>query len=286
MIMEQILLFTDSASDMIPPYARQLRVLPMTVSFGEQSFRDGVELSHRSFYEKLVESDTLPTTSLIGPGIFSEAFREAVDRGNSVVVVTISSCLSGTYQSAVLAAEDFPGKVFVVDSRNAAIGERILVEYGLRLVRQGLSAEEIAEKLTAARDHVHILAVLDTLEYLKKGGRISKTVAFFGEAMAIKPVVTVRDGVVAVLGKARGSRNGNNFLMQETEKVGGVNFAMPYALGYSGLSDAGLKKYMADSKAIWADHAEALPVYTIGATIGTHVGPGAIAVAFFDHNVE
>lgn len=279
--MEKIRILTDSASDILPPYPENLAVLPLTIRFGEQEYRDGVDLDHRTFYEKLLESDALPVTSLISPGEFSEAFGKAEARGEKVVVVTLSSKLSGTWQSAVLAAQEYPGRVFVVDSKSATLGERLLVEYALRLAGEGISAEEIVRGVEQARERVHVIGLLDTLEYLKKGGRISKTVAFFGEAMAIKPVVTVRDGEVVMLGKARGSRNGNNFLIQEIGKAGGVDYQMPYALGYTGLSDEMLKKYIRDSASLWEGEVASLPIHTIGATIGTHIGPGAIAVAFF-----
>ncbi len=278
--MEKIRILTDSASDILPPYPSNLTVLPMTIRFGEKEYRDGVDLSHREFYEKLTESDTLPVTSLISPGDFADAYRQAAERGETVVVVTLSSKLSGTWQSAVLAAQDYPGNVFVVDSRNATLGERLLVEYALRIAGEGMPAGEIAGELEDVRDRVRVLGLLDTLEYLKKGGRISKAVAFFGEAMAIKPVVTVRDGEVVMLGKARGSRNGNNFLIQEIGKAG-VEYCLPFALGYTGTSDDMLQKYIRDSAPLWEGKVSALPVYTVGATVGTHIGPGAIAVAFF-----
>ncbi len=279
--MEKIRIITDSASDILPPYPENLTVLPMTIRFGEAEYRDGVDLSHREFYEKLLESDTLPVTSLISPGSFSDAYRQAVRRGETVVAVALSSKLSGTWQSAVLAAQDHPGRVFVVDSRNATLGERLLVEYALRLAGEGLPGAEIAGELERVRDRVRVLGLLNTLEYLKKGGRISKTVAFFGEAMAIKPVVTVRDGEVTMLGKARGSRSGNNCLIQEIERSGGVDYDLPFALGYTGSSDDMLQKYIRDSASLWEGKVQSLPIYTVGATVGTHIGPGAIAVAFF-----
>lgn len=281
--MEKIRIVTDSASDILKPFPENLTVLPMTIRFGDAEFRDGVDLNHRQFYEKLLEEDVFPTTSLISPAAFAEVYREAAEQGETVIVISLSSKLSGTYQSAVVAAEDAPGAVYVVDSKNVTAGERLLVEYALRMVSEGISARQIVRTLEFARERIHILGLLDTLEYLKKGGRISKTVAFVGEVMAIKPVVTVADGEVAILGKARGSRNGSNFLIREIEKCGGVNFDLPYCLGYTGLSDAILQKYIADSEQLWRGHD--LPTHTVGATIGTHVGPNAIVVAFFDVGV-
>ena len=264
--MEKIRFITDSASDMNSS-REDVTILPLHIRFGEEEYADGVTISHKEFYEKLIECDTLPTTSLVSPAVFEEAYEKAVSAGETVIVVTISSKLSGTCQSARIAAEDYEGKVFVVDSLNATIGEQILVEYGLQLKKH----------------KIHTMGLLDTLEYLKKGGRISPTVAFIGGALAIKPVVAVVDGEIIMLGKARGSKNGSNFLIREIEKADGVDFSKPFCLGYTGLSDELLQKYIHDSEHLWKDYAKELPVSTLGATIGTHVGPGAVAVAFFEH---
>ena len=168
-----------------------------------------------------------------------------------------------------------------MDSLNACIGERILLQYALRLVKEGGSAAEIAAELDEKKSKIQLLAVLDTLKYLRKGGRISSVAAFAGEMLSIKPVVRVEKGEVRLAGKALGSRKGNNLLNQLVSTCGGIDFGMPVALAYSGLSDAVLQKYIADSEALWKGKTDALPTYMIGSTIGTHVGPGAIAVAFF-----
>ena len=277
----RIRIITDSASDLRPPHRPEVTVLPMTITFGSEQFLDGVELSQRQFYEKLIEGEDLPTTSQIAPAQFEEAFRAAVEAGEAVVAVVLSAKLSGTYQSACIAAEDFPGRVFVVDSANATIGEQILVERAVELMDAGLDAAAIAARLEEEKGDIRLVALLDTLEYLKRGGRVSASVALVGGLLAIKPVVAVRDGEVVVLGKARGSKNGNNLLVQEIEKTGGVDFGRPYLLGWAGLDDSLLQKYIADSAALWTGHVDELPLGTVGGTIGTHVGPGAIAVAFF-----
>lgn len=277
-----IRIITDSAADLQPPYRPDLTVLPMTVLFGERQYRDGVDLDHRQFYELLIESDTLPTTSQLTPAQFEEAFRAAAEAGETVVCVTLSSKLSGTYQSACIAAEDFPpGQVYVVDSLNATIGVAILVQRAFALADQGMDAATIAGTLEVEKGQICLVALLDTLEYLKRGGRLSSSAALVGGLLGIKPVVTVADGEVQVLGKARGSKNGNNLLMQEIAKAGGIDFSRPYCLGYTGLNDDLLQKYIADSKALWEGKADSLPIGTVGGTIGTHVGPGAIALAFF-----
>lgn len=279
----KIRIMTDSASDLLPPHRPEVTVLPMDITFGGETFQDGVNLSHHQFYEKLIEGEELPTTSQISPARFEDAFRQAVEAGETVVAVVLSAKLSGTYQSACIAAEEFPGQVFVVDSANATIGELVLVERAVELMTQGLDAAAIAARLEEEKADIRLVALLDTLEYLKRGGRVSASVALVGGLLAIKPVVAVQDGEVMVLGKARGSKNGNNLLVQEIQKTGGVDFSRPYRLGYTGLDDGLLRKYITDSQMLWSEHVDALPLGTVGGTIGTHVGPGAIAVAFFQN---
>lgn len=274
-------IIVDSTTDLTPALKARLSIVPLTVHFGDEEFIDGVTIDHKIFYEKLIESDVLPTTSQATPDAFGRVFEEIVAAGDTAVVLTISSALSGTCQSAVIAAADYPGRIFVVDSRSASIGAGILAELALRLVDSGLSAAEIAAKLEKEREKICVVAMLDTLEYLKKGGRISKTVAFAGSLLAIKPVVALKDGEIVLLGKARGSRQGNNLLVQEISNAGGVDFSKPVLLGYTGLSDLLLQKYIEDSRDIWVHGTESLYTAPIGSVIGTHAGPGAIAAAFF-----
>lgn len=274
-------IIVDSTADLIPQVRSRVEVVPLTIRFGEEEYTDGVTIDSHTFYEKLIESDVLPTTSQASPYDFEEKFRRAVEEGHQVVCIAVSSRLSGTYQSACIAAEEFPGKVFVVDSQTIALGSAILTDYALSLVDRGLDAETIAWKLMQKREKVRLLAMLDTLEYLKKGGRISSTVALAGGLLNIKPVVCIENGEIKMLGKARGSRQANNLLVQEIEKAGGVDFHKPVLLGYTGLSDALLKKYIQDSSTLWEGRVEELPCSVVGSVVGTHAGPGAVAVAFF-----
>lgn len=270
----------DSTADLSGELKSKVAVVPLTVHFGDEEYLDGVTIDHKAFYEKLIESDQLPTTSQATPDSFINEFEKVKESGDSAVVITISSKLSGTYQSATIAAEDFEN-IYIVDSGSAAIGSGILAERALQLADSGMEAHEIAEILNKEKEKIVIIALLDTLEYLKKGGRISKTVAFAGAVLNIKPVISVEDGEIAVLGKARGSKMGNNLLVQEIEKSGGVDFEKPVMLGYSGLSDALLLKYIEDSKYLWKKGLKDIRYTAIGSVIGTHAGPGAIAAAFF-----
>ena len=274
-------MIVDSTVDLTPEIQAQMQVVPLTIHFGEEEYIDGVTITGHEFYEKLVESEVLPTTSQATPFAFEKVFREAVEAGDQVVCLTIAATLSGTCQSACIAAEEYPDQVFVVDSHTVAIGSGILAEYALRLIGEGKSAREVARALTEKRDHVRVLAMLDTLEFLKRGGRISKTAAIAGSLLSIKPVLTVLNGEISVIGKARGSRQANNLLVQEIGRAGGVDFDKPVLLGYTGMSDVLLKKYMEDSAALWKGHLDHLPTTLVGSVVGTHAGPGAVAVAFF-----
>lgn len=279
--MEKIRILTDSGSDLCPPFPQNLTVIPLTIHFGPEEYRDGETIDHKTFYEKLLSTKELPTTSLIPPGQFQAAFEKAREAGETVIAVVLSSKLSGTYQSAVLAAQEFDN-VYVVDSMNATLGEQILVKYALQLAEQGLSAQEVVAELERSKSHVNLMGLPGTLEFLRRGGRMSKTIAVLGSALSIKPVLRLVDGVVVMVGKARGFKNGYSYLSQEVTKSG-VDFTKPLCLGYTGLSDALLQRYIEDSRAIWEGKIDKLPISTVGATIGTHVGPDAVIVSFFDN---
>ncbi len=277
-------LIIDSASDISEKESKELGIimLPMEVRFGSDEFLDGINLTPKEFYNKLIESSELPKTSQINPYRFEQCFEQVTSNGDTAVVITISSKLSGTYRSACEAAKQYADKVFVVDSLNACIGERLLVIYALRLVEQGKTAKEIATELDAVKSKVNVMAMLNTLKYLKKGGRISAVTAFAGEVFSIKPVIGIVNGEVKMIGKAMGSKKGNNLLNTLVEKKGGIDFNMPYGVVWSGTDDSVLIKYVEDSSLLWEGHTDNVPAYMIGSTIGTHVGPGAIGVAFFE----
>lgn len=273
-------IIVDSSTDLLPEVKARTTVVPLTINFGDEEYIDGVTITHQQFYEKLVETDVLPRTSQVNPLTFAAEFEKITAAGDSAVVIALSSSFSGTYQSAMIAAADYEN-IYVVDSRTVAIGGGILVELALDMVDHGFDAITIAKTLNEEKKKIRIVALVDTLEYLKKGGRISKTVAFAGGILNIKPVLSVVDGEIAMLGKARGSKQGNNLLVSEIEKAGGVDFSKPLLLGYAGLTDILLQKYMMDSAALWENSVHELRTTIIGSAIGTHVGPGAIAVAFF-----
>ena len=274
-------IIVDSTADVSPRIAKRLTVVPLTIRFGDQEYIDGVTITQKEFYEKLIESDVIPSTSQANIDDFDSVFSRIVENGDTAVVITLSSKLSGTYNSARIAAEDHPEKIFVVDSLSVAIGTGILAEVALSLAEDGCTAEYIAEYIETEKSRIKVIAMFDTLEYLKRGGRISKAAAIAGGLLAIKPVVTLVDGEITILGKARGSKQANNFLAKTIEESGGIDFKKPLLLGYTGLSDLTLQKYIEDSAYLWEDHLDRLESALIGSVVGTHAGPGAIAVAFF-----
>lgn len=272
----------DSASDITQEQAKDwgITVLPLKILWDGEEYLDGVTMKNREFFEKLFETDELPTTSQLSPYDYEKAFQEVVDAGDTAVCFTISSKLSGTYQSANIAKEEFGDNIIVVDTLNAAVGEQIIVRRAMELRDSGKSAREIADIINEEKKNVKVIALIDTLEYLKKGGRISATTAMAGAVLNIKPVVAIADGEIGVLGKARGSKNGNNKLMELVQKDG-IDFNRPFLLTYAGLNDDLLQKYMKDSSSLYEGKAQKLEIVPFGSVVGTHVGPGAIGIAYF-----
>lgn len=271
-------IIVDSTADMTPSVAAQVGIVSLTVRFGDKEYVSGVDIDSRTFYKMLAESDTLPTTSQPTPYAFEKAYKQAIAEGHDVVCITCSGKLSGTNQSANIAADDYEDRVYVVDSRTIALGLGILAEYALDLADRGLSAREIAQKIQEKRESVRLMAMVDTLEYLKKGGRLNAAVAAVGGLLNIKPIIALQDGEIKVVAKARGLRQAYTMLNQEIAKNGGIDEKKPILLGYTGQSDDQLKSYRESDPSLWP---EICPSAIVGSVVGTHVGPGAAAVAFF-----
>jgi len=279
-----IYIVTDSASDITQEEAKTLgiTVVPLKTIFGDQEYLDGVTLTHEEFYKKLKTEKELPTTSQVSPYQYEEAFKDHKD--DSIICITVSGGLSGCFQSATIASEGY--NVVVVDSENVSIGESVLVKKALRLIDEGLSCEEIVDTLNKVKKDIRVIALFDTLENLKRGGRLSASAATIGSLLSIKPVVTIQDGLIEVLGKARGAKKGGNLLTEFVEKRGGIDFNEPLAMVYSGSDRKLLDDYVNAHEDLFIDHMkkEDLPVSNIGSVIGTHAGEGAVGIAFFAKN--
>lgn len=278
-----ITIITDSGSDLLKEEAEALGVtlLPITVRFDDREYLDGINITRDEFYEEL-RPDHLPKTSLISPAAYEDCFREAVNKGCEVLCLTMSAEISGCFQSATLAAGDFAGKVTVIDTRQFCGSEQLLVRRACELRDQGMPLSEIVKILDREKKEVALIALFDTLDYVKAGGRISGAKAAIGSLLNIKPVISITDGAVDVVGKARGSKKGNNYLMEFVKMHGGIDWNRPILLSYSGQSDALLEQYISDSAVLYEGRtAASLPRSRVGATIGTYAGPGAIAFSFF-----
>lgn len=275
----------DSSSDISEKEAQELGItmIPMIVSFGEEEYFDGVNLLPDEFYEKLQASKEAPKTAQVTPFRFEEVFEKEVNAGNDVVAIVLSSRLSGTCEAARAAASKFDGKVHVVDTMNATSGERVQMLYALELVKQGLSAKEIAEKLEERKNDVVAMAVVDTLEFLKKGGRVSSAAAFIGGMLSIKPVIRVVDGEVKVVAKAHGQKKGILTMKQFVKDAGGIDFNMPYCVIWGGTDSSIAEDFIDKNPDIW-EGGERPHHHVITSTVGTHVGPGAIGLVFYKKN--
>lgn len=267
--------------DAIDAQGLGMTMLPIPITFGTEEYMDGVDINREQLYDKLIKCSDLPKTSMINAYQFEEVFKKHVDNNDEVIAIILSSKLSGTCNAAQTAAENFKDKVFVVDSLSATAGIKILIEYALRLIEENKSAKEIFDLLEEKKNKIQVRAMVDTLKYLKKGGRVSPLLAFAGELMGIKPMAGLIDGKVEVIGKAIGLKKAVSFINSEINKVGGIDFNMPFYVLYSGNDQTKIDNYIQDNAELWECGADNVRKNCIGATIGTHVGPGAIGIAFF-----
>ena len=273
----------DSASDFTKSQAEELGFvfMPMTITCQGKDYQDGVDLLPQDFYLLLQQSKELPKTSQITEYTYQEEIKKIIDGGDEVVVLTISSKLSSTYNNAKRACDSFTGKAFAVDTLSACLGEKLIALYAMELVKKGFSAEQIFKELEVKKSNVKVLAVIDTLEYLKKGGRLSGMAMVVGSLLQIKPIISVLDGEVKNIGKTMGLKKGFNQLIDMVNGLGGINFDYPYGIIYSGNDKTNLEKFLLNAKELWEQDTLEPFKSQLGSTIGTHIGPGAIGIAFF-----
>ena len=278
-----IRILTDSASDILPAEAEQLgvTVIPLNVTLEDGTvLRDGVDMTPSAYYEILAGCRKLPTTSQPSPELFENFFLEAAAAGDEVIGIFLSHALSGTYQCAKLAADMANvDNVLFVDSGHVCLSEALLVRLAVQLRDSGKTAGQIAAILEHAKEHLHLVAAIDVLKYLRKGGRLPAAVAVAGGMLGIKPLITIQDGKVAMAGKARGLPGAYVALFKKVEEMGGINPAFPALAGYtvSPREVTPIQTYLRDNL-----QQEDLLVRQIGCVIGTHAGPGAFGIAFFD----
>lgn len=276
-----IRILTDSTSDLSAARAAELgvEVLPLSVHFGEKSFQDGVDITGEEFYARLAEVETLPTTSQVPPETFIDTFRRLTQQGDQVLGIFLSSNMSGTYQSAMIAREIVDeSQIAVVDSQTVTFALGLLVETACLLRDQGLTLRALEERLNALTRRVRLLAVVDTLKYLKMGGRISGATAVVGGLLGISPIISIEDGLVVSVGKSRGRKAGFKFIEKWMEEKEAMDTDLPIAFGHTNAPQA-----MAECMEYFASKtagAQLCPS-AIGAVVGTHTGPGATGLAFY-----
>ena len=268
---------TDSSCDLSPAEIEhhQITVVPLTIRFGDEEFTDGVGLSAENFYEKMAASDDLPSTAAPAPGAFETVFRGLADGGaDAVLCINLSFALSATGESAQSAARATEGEVDVrvVDSGKVSVGLGIMVKAAAAAAEAGQSADEIEALLAEMKDRVLLYAVLDTLDNLKKGGRIGTAQALLGSALSIKPCIDITSGVVEEAGKQRTRGKARNWLAARVAEAGELEHL---AIAHGAADDidafvAGLGESPAQNP---------LTVATIGPVVGAHAGPGVIAAA-------
>ena len=278
-----IRILTDSASDILPAEAEQLgvTVIPLNVTLEDGTvLRDGVDMTPSAYYEILAGCRKLPTTSQPSPELFENFFLEAAAAGDEVIGIFLSHALSGTYQCTKLAADMANvDNVLFVDSGHVCLSEALLVRLAVQLRDSGKTAGQIAAILEHAKEHLHLVAAIDDLKYLRKGGRLPAAVAVAGGMLGIKPLITIQDGKVAMAGKARGLPGAYVALFKKIEEMGGISPVFPALAGYtvSPREVTPIQTYLRDNL-----QQEDLLVRQIGCVIGTHAGPGAFGIAFFD----
>ena len=273
-------ILTDSTSDIEPDILKQLDVktVNLAVNFGTESFTDGISLTKKEFFEKLATSDTNPTTSQPSPQQFLAVFNRCKASGDAVVYIGLSSVLSGTLQSARIAKEmcDYEN-IYIVDSLSATAGIELLVRVACDMRESGMPAQQIAEEITALVPKIRIYAYVDTLKYLVRGGRLSKTAGAIGGALGIKPLITVADGAVVSIGTARGQKNAYEKLT-DIVKSADIDSTKPMMLTFTENRE---NMHMLEMHMLESGINYSWKYGEVGSVIGTHVGPGAAAVAYF-----
>lgn len=275
-----IKIVTDSTADFSLEQAKELHIeiVPLKVIISGKEYKDRVDLQPEDFYKLLIESQTLPTTSQPTPQDFLNIYEDAKKNGDSVVVMTLSSEISGTYQSANIAKDLAEyDDIYIIDSLNATQGLRLIVEKALKLRDANKTAKEMFEILEAYKQRVCIYALVDTLEYLAKGGRLSKTSAVAGTMLKLKPIIGLKDGKLEAYAKARGTQKATLKIVDIIKEDGDIDFNEPVSIGYTGDKE-NIDKFVGTLKEQLRFENELYGF--VGPVIGTHVGPGGRIIAY------
>jgi DegV family protein with EDD domain len=271
----RVAIVTDSASDLPPDAAQRsgIVVVPLVVSFGPESFRPGVNLTTDEFWQRMTAPDApFPTTAAAAPGDFLSAFQAAFDAGaDSVVCITVSGDLSGTLKAAQVAAAQLPDRdVHIVDSRTASMGHGMLAQIAAELAAEGVSGAEIARVIEHRKADVVLYVALDTLEYLKRGGRISGARAAIGTMLNVKPIITVIDGIVETADRVRSRPKARDRVLELlTEKpLERASLLHTTNADVEEFRERFIERSKLDPSKV--------QVMLVGPSVGPHLGPGCV----------
>ncbi|EFD04517.1 DegV family protein [Peptostreptococcus anaerobius] len=282
-----IKLIIDSASDISPDEANELglELMPLLISFDDMDYKDGKTISKTEFYRQLKAHDQLPKTSQVTPYEYDQVISDVVSKGDTAIIITLASTLSGTCSSAQIAASNYPDdKVFVVDSMNVSVGERILIMHALDLIKQGLEAAEIVDILNEKKKQIKLLFLVNSLDSLYKGGRLSRLETMAGSFLSVKPILALEEGKIVIAGKGRGTKKSCHTHVELAKKYGEIDFSMPIYMAYSGDDESIVYNNSNAYEELFQKPIEEIGLTIIGSTVGTHAGVGAIAVGFFAKN--
>lgn len=275
-----IKIITDSTSDIDLKYAQELNVevVPLKVIIDGKEYKDRFDLQPEEFYDLLVNSQTLPSTSQPSPQDFVDLYETAKNNNDSVIVITLSSVISGTYQSANLAKDlvDYDD-IYVIDSLGTTQMQRLLVLKAVALRNEGMNAQDLYTFLEIYKHRIRLFAFVDTLEYLYKGGRLSRTAATAGTLLKFKPIIGFDEGKLDVFAKARGTQKATAKIIDLIQQDGEMDLDEPICIGYTGSSD-GLDKF--ENTLRETLHFGETLHGIVGPVIGTHAGPGARLIAY------
>jgi DegV family protein with EDD domain len=277
-----IKIVTDSTAYLPDGFVRRhdIRVVPLYVHFGEQAFKEGVDISNQDFYARLKEAPQLPTTSQPSAGEFRDVFHELAGNGHQILTLTISSKLSGTWNSAMAAKDMLPNaEITIVDSLSTASGLQLLIEAACQAIAAGASLQELSDQLEELKKKVNFFFMVDTLEYMAKGGRIGNARAFLGTVLNVKPILYLHDGAIEPLEQVRSKRKAVGRMLELLAEYLGENSSQAALAVTHALVPDEAQAFASEIGARFG--CEEPSVTELGAVIGTHTGPGLIGVATY-----
>ena len=281
----KIKIITDSMGDIPQKIADGLniRIVPLSVNFGDKTYIDGIDISSKRFFEMLAVSSVMPTTSQVTPATFHQVFEEELKNFDKIIVINGSSKLSGTYNSATMAAQEFDGdEIVVIDSTLITFAQGYLVIKAAKMVKKGIDFEEIIKEVEFSKQRIRCLFAVDTLKYLLKGGRLSKMQAVAGSILNVKPILTIINGELKTIEKVRGMKKALAFIEDFPESRGVKLEGKVIGINHASSKDAA-NKLEKDMKTRYKVK-EVLRA-EVGSVIGTHSGPGCVAMYFEENDI-